>query len=201
MKKNLFLLLALCSSLVWAQDYKKSFAKNMCECVYNLNTENISKKELTTQFGLCAFKEAAPFKKEIKKEYNIDLDNDIINEEKMKDFGVKSGMMMMTECPDVFMKIMGNEKSEEEADQLLISGTISKIEKGNFIVFHIVGENKNLTKLYWISPIESNLDLPNEYPSILNKKVTVSYYTSEIFDPKINDYKNMNIISGLKTEE
>ncbi|WP_435524158.1 hypothetical protein [Chryseobacterium indoltheticum] len=77
----------------------------------------------------------------------------------------------------------------------MINGTVSKIEKENFIVFHVVGENKMLNKLYWISSVDSNLDLPKEYQTLLNKKVNISYFTMEIFDPKINDYKTLNIIS------
>ncbi|WP_449397712.1 hypothetical protein [Chryseobacterium wanjuense] len=96
---------------------------------------------------------------------------------------------------------MNSKESAQEAEaQLLINGTITKIEKDNFVVFHVVGDNKNLTKLYWISNIESNLDLPKEYNSLINKKVSISYYTSEIFDVKINDYKNLNIILSLKTD-
>lgn len=48
--------------------------------------------------------------------------------------------------------------------------------------------------------IESNLDLPTEYNSLVNKKINISYYTTEIFDAKINDYRNLNVISSLKTD-
>jgi len=158
-------------------------------------------KELSTQFGLCAFKYAASYKKELKRDFGIDLVADIANEEKMESFGVQVGMMMVTECPDVFSKVMRNdEDTEAEVSQLLISGMVSKIEKDNFVIFHVVGDNKNLTKLYWVSTIESNLDLPKEYSSLVNKKVNISYYTAEIFDTKINDYRNLNIISSLKTD-
>ncbi|WP_426278525.1 hypothetical protein ACN9MN_04200 [Chryseobacterium sp. S-02] len=202
MKKNLLIgMLIFVSSLVFSQEYKQKFSREVCECVKNIDAANKTKKELSTQFGLCAFKHAASYKKELKRDFGIDLVADIANEEKMESFGVQVGMMMVTECPDVFSKVMGNdEDTEAEVSQLLISGMVSKIEKDNFVIFHVVGDNKNLTKLYWVSTIESNLDLPKEYSSLVNKKVNISYYTAEIFDTKINDYRNLNIISSLKTD-
>ncbi len=202
MMKNLLIgIFTSVSVFAFSQEYKQKFSREVCECVKNIDATNKTKKEMSTQFGLCAFKHAASYKKELKRDFGIDLVADIANEEKMENFGVQVGMMMVTECPDVFSKVMGDEgDSGAESSELLINGTVSKIEKDNFVVFHIVGENKNLTKFYWVSTIESNLDLPKEYNGLVNKKVNISYYTTEIFDAKINDYRNLNIISSLKTD-
>lgn len=203
MKKNLLIgMFTSISAFAFSQEYKQKFSREVCECVKNIDATNKTKNEMSTQFGLCAFKHAAPYKKELKRDFGIDLVADIGNEEKMKKFGVEVGMMMVSECPDIFSKVMGSDESDSEAEssELLINGTISKIEKDNFVVFHVVGENKNLTKFYWVSTIESNLDLPKEYNGLVNKKVNISYYTTEIFDSKINDYRNLNIISSLKTD-
>uniref|UniRef100_A0AAU6WND6 Uncharacterized protein n=2 Tax=Chryseobacterium TaxID=59732 RepID=A0AAU6WND6_9FLAO len=81
-----------------------------------------------------------------------------------------------------------------------VSGTVSRIEKDEFIVFHIVASDGNLTKLYWITSIQSGLDLPKEYASLLQKKVTFRYYRNEIFDAATNNYRNLNIISALKMD-
>ncbi|WBV61197.1 hypothetical protein PFY12_03530 [Chryseobacterium camelliae] len=203
MMKNLLIgTFTLISCSAFSQEYKQKFSREVCECVKNIDATNKTKKELSTQFGLCAFKHATSYKNELKRDFGIDLVADIKDEKKMENFGVQVGMMMVGECPDVFSKVMGDGESDSEAEssQLLITGTISKIEKDNFVVFHVVGDNKILTKLYWVSTIESNLDLPKEYSSLVNKKVNISYYTTEIFDAKINDYRNLNIISSLKTD-
>ena len=112
------------------------------------------------------------------------------------------GLMMLGECTEVFKQIIDNPEQEQDdvVSEQFIAGKIVKIEKGNFIVFHLVGENRVLNKFYWLTTIESTLDLPKEYSSLLNKNVTISYYSAEIFDASINDYKNVNIISSLKTE-
>lgn len=206
MKNLLAVLLILISNLLFSQDYKEKLSKSSCDCLRNIKTNDEDKRAVTTQVGLCMYKTALPFNKEIKRDYNIDLSKDIGNNEKMKDLGVQMGILMLNECQELFTKLSEDKKSEENKDgeesnsELLINGTITKIEKENFVIFHVVGENKNLTKFYWVSNIESNLDLPKEYNSLINKKVSISYYTTEIFDAKINDYRNLNIISSLKTD-
>lgn len=207
-RKLLVSVLLLGSILIFSQDYKQKLSKSSCECLKSIETDgkNKEKQSITTMMGLCMFKVALPFSKEIKRDYNIDLSKDIGNEDKMKDFGVQMGMLMLNECMDLFTKITKNEKSnrnedtEESDSQLLLNGTVTKIEKDNFVIFHVVGDNKNLNKFYWVSNVESNLDLPKEYNSLINKKVNISYYTTEIFDMRINEYRNLNIISSLKTD-
>lgn len=206
-KKSPILFLTFISSFLFAQDYKQKFAQEVCKCTGELDTKNKTKSQITSQFGLCAFKYATPYKKELKRDFGVDILEDLSNQKKMESFGVQVGMLMINNCPEVFAKIMDSEKTEatetveaEDISYQLVNGTVSKIEKDNFIAFHIVGDNKNLNKFYWISSIESNLDLPKEYTNLLNKKVNISYYTAEIFDSKINDYRNLNIISSLKTD-
>ena len=193
MKILLAFCLLLISNLFFAQDYKSKFSKSVCECVNSLNATKKTKQEMSTQFGLCAFKHAAPYKKELKKDFGIDLVADIEDGNKMKNFGVQVGMLMLNDCPEVFSAMNKGDKENEdisdESSYLLISGKVKKIEKENFVIFHVIGENNNLTKFYWVSNVESNLDLPKEYNSLLNKKVNISYYTTEIFDAKINDYR------------
>lgn len=204
MKNLLAILLLVITNLTFAQDYKQKLSKSSCDCLKTIDTSK-DQQTITSQLGLCMLKTAMPYSKEIKRDYNIDLTKDISNNEKMRELGIQMGMIMLSECQELFMKMTGSKKEEvedvsDESSYLLISGTLKKIEKDNFVIFHIVGENNNLTKFYWVSNIESNLDLPKEYNSLLNKKVNVSYYTTEIFDVKINDYRNLNVISSLKTD-
>ncbi len=192
------------SNFLFSQDYKQKLSKSSCDCLKTINTEDKDKKTITSQFGLCMLKTAMPYSKEIKRDYGIDLSKDIANNEKMKELGIQMGMLMLNECQELFEKITESDKDTENAEEndsyLLFSGTVKKIEKENFVIFHIVGENKTLTKFYWVSNVESDLDLPKEYNALVGKKVNLSYYTTEIFDAKINDYKNLNILSSLKTD-
>lgn len=204
MMKNILILLGLTiSAAAFSQDYKTKIAKSSCDCVKAIKTEGKTNSAITSELGVCMLKAAMPFSKEIKKDYDIDPAADMMDSTKMEQLGIKMGILMATECQEEFLKMAqfsDEETAGSESSELLINGTVSKIEKENFIVFHVVGENKMLNKLYWISSVDSNLDLPKEYQTLMNKKVNISYFTMEIFDPKINDYKTLNIISTLKTE-
>ncbi|MBV8328502.1 hypothetical protein [Chryseobacterium sp.] len=199
MKKRLSLLgLALLSVNAFSQDYKQKIAKASCECSGKIKTETLSSNELSTQFGLCVIKAAMPYAKEVKKEYNFDIVNIGSYEDQVTDkFFENISMLMMTECSDIFFKMV---KNDQAAENLSLEGTVTKIEKNDFVVFHITDSNKNLKKLYWITSVESNLDLPKEYSSLLNKKIKLSYYAAEIFDAKIDDYRNLSVITSLKTD-
>ena len=205
MIKNLLaVVLLLLSNILFSQDYKNKIAKASCDCITKTGEEIKDAKTREMKLGLCMITASMPYSKELKRDYNIDVNN--VGDESDKSFeelGGKIGLLMATECSDVFIKIFAenNAESGNSGSELVINGTLKKIEKENFVVFHIVGENNNLTKFYWVSNIESNLDLPKEYNSLINKKVNITYYTTEIFDAKINDYKNLNIISSLKTNE
>jgi len=204
MKKNILAaVLLLISTFVFSQDYRKKIAKASCECITKVGEEIKDSQTREMKLGLCMITSSMPFSKELKRDYNIDIDK--IGDESdisFEELGGKIGILMATECSDVFVKMFADhhDTSNAENSELLLSGTVKKIEKDNFVVFHVIGENNNLTKFYWISNIESNLDLPAEYNSLVSKKVNISYYTTEIFDAKINDYRNLNVISSLKTD-
>lgn len=201
MRKKVFVaLLTTVSGFVFSQDYTKKIAKTACECFTKVKAENPDAKNFDVQLGVCMINAAEPYSKELKKDYNLDILGDESSGDKVGEIFAK---WILRECPDTFIELIELEESsnsENQTKELLINGTVTKIEKDNFIIFHVVGDNKTLNKLYWVSTIESNLDLPKEYGSLLNKKVNISYYTAEIFDVKINDYRKVNIISGLKTE-
>lgn len=199
MKKNLSaLLLILLSATGFSQDYKAKIALSACECFKKVKAENTDPRILETKLGFCIVNAAEPYTRELKKEYNLDI---------LRDESSQTGKLVATwilkECPDLFMEMIDHEEKSDakgQSSEMSVSGTVSRIEKEGFVVFHIVGADGNLTKLHWITAVQSGLDLPKEYLSLLQKKVTVRYYRSEIFDAGINSYRNLNIISALKKD-
>ncbi|WP_294265831.1 hypothetical protein [uncultured Chryseobacterium sp.] len=199
MKKNLSaLLLILLFATGFSQDYKAGIAISACECFKKLKAENTDPEILETKLGFCIINAAEPYAKQLKKEYNLDI---------LRDESSETGKLVATwilkECPDLFLEMVDHEEkngAKVRSSEMSVSGTVSRIEKDEFIVFHIVASDGNLTKLYWITTIQSGLDLPKEYASLLQKKVTFRYYRNEIFDAVTNNYRNLNIISALKMD-
>lgn len=204
-----FILALFCSFTLFSQGYKDKLSKETCECISNLKKENKSQKQTQLEVGLCILKTSVPYSQEIKKDYGIDLKKDMGNEEKMESFGLQMAELMLPNCSEILMNYWLKEDSSLDQENIdaadsgeqMINGIITKIDEENSVVFYLVGDNKILNKFYWISKIESNLDMPKEFRTIKDKRVTISYYSAEIFDIKISDYRKINIISTLKTEE
>lgn len=90
---------------------------------------------------------------------------------------------------------------DPEADDMLeveiSEGIITKIENENFVVFSLRDETGKVTKFYWLTFIEADVDLSANYQSFLDKNVEIGYVKKEFFDPKINEYRTFNVIFDL----
>ena len=75
MKKIFVFSLVLFSIFLFSQDFKKSIAQEACKCVKENVKDDMSEKQVQLKFGICMMKVTAPYKKEIKKEFGIDLDD------------------------------------------------------------------------------------------------------------------------------
>jgi len=108
---------------------------------------------------------------------------------------------MASICPDAFMdmanKMEDNEDTSEETIEeeiLEYQGVVTKVEHETFLVFSVKDETGKTTKFYWLTFIEANIDLAEEYESLEGKKVHISYDFYEFFDSRINEYRNFNLI-------
>ena len=205
MKKLIILFFSIFSLFSYSQeDFKKIIAQNTCKCVKDVKKENLTKKQVEFQFGICMFKVANPYKAEIKKEFGIDI-SDFSKKENMYKLGTEIGILMAQECPDVFEQFIPEDKNDTQTEEVvsseeLMNGEITKIEKDTFVIFYLKGDNGILTRFYWISNVDSNIELEKKYQDLVGKKVNLTYYSADIFDHKINDYRKVNILSMLKTE-
>ena len=205
MKKLIILFFSIFSLFSYSQeDFKKIIAQNTCKCVKDVKKENLTKKQVEFQFGICMFKVANPYKAEIKKEFGIDI-SDFSKKENMYKLGTEIGILMAQECPDVFEQFIPEDKNDTQTEEVvsseeLMNGEITKIEKDTFVIFYLKGDNGILTRFYWISNVDSNIELEKKYQDLVGKKVNITYYSADIFDHKINDYRKVNILSMLKTE-
>ena len=205
MKKLIILFFSIFSLFSYSQeDFKKIIAQNTCKCVKDVKKENLTKKQIEFQFGICMFKVANPYKAEIKKEFGIDI-SDFSKKENMYKLGTEIGILMAQECPDVFEQFIPEDKNDTQTEEVvsseeLMNGEITKIEKDTFVIFYLKGDNGILTRFYWISNVDSNIELEKKYQDLVGKKVNLTYYSADIFDHKINDYRKVNILSMLKTE-
>lgn len=199
--KNLlfFVLFMLGLSSAFSQTYLEKIGSETCECLEKI-PESKSQDEKNMALGLCMIESAMPYKKQLKKHNQIDL-SDMGNEKTITELGTLVGLQMAATCPKALMVFAGEYSENEEdtnGDSSMMSGTVSKISNEYFVCFSIKSdENGKTEKYYWLEEIETDLDLKEEYKSLLDKNIRFSADTKTLFDPKINDYRQFNIITEI----
>lgn len=108
--------------------------------------------------------------------------------------GEKVGVAMAQQCPAVVVRMSSSVKEKHGT----ASGTITKIETDNFVIFSLKDKDGASSKYLWLDQIESKLDLPNTYPSLLGKNLTIKFEIQDIFDPKIGEYRRFKVVKGIQ---
>jgi chemotaxis protein CheY-P-specific phosphatase CheC len=114
------------------------------------------------------------------------------------------GLKMITACPEVIMRLaeLANDSEEEfeavdEYEFLSSSGLITEIIEEPFVVFTMKEESGKVVKMYWLTFVDSEFAMMSQYSALLGRKVTIEYSEVEIFDPRLKEYRNINIIEAL----
>ncbi len=186
-----------------------NLSNDVCNCIANL-PDSLKPEEAQMKLGLCMIEAAYPYKNQLKKEYGINMDKiDTQGEELGKIIGLKAAM----KCPDTFMKLVDivepgtstntsnttqtNQSDESDTINKQFNGTVTKIDSGNFITFSVRSPEGKTEKFYWITKVSSKTDLANNYNKFLSKEVSLSYNSQEIFDPRINEYRFVNVLNAM----
>jgi predicted ATP-dependent protease len=170
-------------------------ALKACECLTTLSDE-LEQDDATMEIGLCLMDAAKPYQKQIKKDYDIDFINiDVQGEE----LGKIIGLEMASVCPRSLIKManmVNNQKSVENSENVS-TGEVTAISNDKFVELSIKNETGKISKYYWLTFIESNVELSNTYQTLKNKVVEVTYTTQEFFDARIGEYRSFKIIQKL----
>jgi hypothetical protein len=192
---KLFLFISFSFAIVmngYSQKYMDVIAEKACSCSDQIS-DTLENKEYTIKIGLCMLDASMPYKKQIKKDYGIDMDN--IGSEGPK-WGQIIGAKMASVCPDKLISLSQKVNSQPvvKDSPLTVSGTITKIEKDFFVVFSLKDESGKITRFYWLTFVNSDLDFIAEYESLMGKFASITYSSQDFFDPRISDYRSVNII-------
>ncbi len=196
MKKIAFLLLSFLSISAYSQDYMDKIAQQTCDCLSKISdTVNVQKQYM--ELGVCMINAAQPYKKQLKKDHNINFDN-IENEGAA--LGKVIGFKMATVCPDALVRLSNMDKEEDTStkNKLISIGRVTQIDRENFVVFSVFDNSGKSMKFYWLTSAESNIDLANNYRTLIENNVKITYYAKEFFDPKIGEYRNFNVIEKIE---
>ncbi|RJE74080.1 hypothetical protein [Reichenbachiella sp. MSK19-1] len=190
-------LLIFVLSNTFAQKYMDNILSKSCECVDKVSTD-LPMQEFNLQLGLCMIEAAQPYKKQLMKDYDIDLENIDSNGQGEK-LGRTIGVKMATTCPNTLMRLTNKMTAPETETTTNVEavGTVSHIDRELFVVFTLKDSYDKEVKYYWLSAVESPINLDQNYPSLLGKDVSIIYETQELFDPNIEIYRDFNVIQKI----
>lgn len=204
MKKSILLGLLFSISLFgFSQKYLVKIAEESCVCLENIS-DTINPEQINMEMGMCIIEAAIPYKKQLLKEHDIDMDQIDVYGEKL---GMLIGVKLASVCPNTLLRVTklskaGIEEEPEEIDDIqIVNGTVTKIEDEHFVIFSLKDETNRVSKYYWLSGIESDIDITSNYLELLNKDIIIAYETIELFDPRIQVYRQFKVITEIKLED
>ena len=186
---------------LFSQTYVDEITKKACECAKE-KIEIPSYEEMLMEFGACMIAAAEPYKKQLKKDYKIDMDR-LGDSDAGERLGSMIGIKMASHCPDMLVKISRTGVTEEALAEEVQSvyGVVVKVEDEPFVVITLKEESGKVSKYYWLTFVNIKYGLFDDYKSLVNKRLLIEYQQVEFFDPKIQEYRNFSIIDSLELLE
>ena len=183
-------------SASYAQNYMDKILEKTCDCV-NKVSDSLEIDKYNLELGVCMIEASMPYKKQLRKDFDINMDKIDMEGEKL---GRLIGVKMASFCPNSLLKLTKRSAKTESKVVMedTISGMVLKVEADFFVIISLKDNIGKTTKFYWLSFVESNIEMPSFYSSLAGKSVEISYKKEEYFDPKIEQYRSFNIITKLK---
>lgn len=192
-----------------SQDFLDSIAITTCNCSNKLDS-SLTGETLTMQTGVCIMEAIEPFEEELKAYLKIE-EISFSDVDLMQKIGEIVGLKMLKYCPDFLMRLTSNASDEEEEtvssppeeDGLqLLNVKVTKVDIDQFITFtvesQLVDDAKKRHKLIWLSDFLSSSVLIDNYEQLQGKSCSFSYTEIDLFDPRIQEFRTFNVITGFK---
>lgn len=198
MKKVLIFCLAIIGYQSFSQTYMDKIAQESCDCISKVS-ETLDYEQYTQELGLCMIVAAEPYRKQLRKDHEINFDKIEVDAEKL---GKLIGFKMASVCPNSLLAVSKKSPKKTAVANADVSksydGTITKLEKDFFVILHIKDGEGKTNKFYWLTFIDSDVDLVERYDSMIGSPVEVTYRIEEWFDPKIKEYRQFSVIEKLE---
>ena len=183
----------------FSQNYMESIASKSCDCLDEVSNESTA-EQFNLELGLCMIEAARPYAAELLKDHNIDFDKiDTQGEE----LGRLIGMKMAAICPKKLVAVanrMSESNSDNDSDIVSVAGTVTRVKEGAFVEFSLDEGDGTFNKYSWITKVDSDINLVEEYNNLVGKRVMISFKDQEVFDGRIGEYRNFRVIVSLNLQ-
>lgn len=173
-------------------------ADEMCNCALEKDLSTLTENDL----AMCMLPALGKYGDQLDK-FGISLSSDA----EMEKLGEKIGLKAAVRCPQIFAKFVeeelnSNDEYNEEIleESVVYTGEVKRVEVKDFVTLYIK-YNGQTKKVFWMSEVESSVDIYNGFDQLQSKQVEFTLYEATLFDPKINDYRNFQILETLNIIE
>ncbi len=193
--------LLICSTFTLsAQDAVDAITEKTCSCLKNID-HAASSKSIEAELGICMIREAAPYEKELKKKYGIDLNK--LDGPTGNKLGTLIGKKMLMKCPDLMAELVSATSKDKDvavapvAAGGVINGTVTDMITNQFVVITVSNAQGPDQKFLWMDFFQGAELLKNGLADIKGKSVEVRYTESNYYNPSIKDYMKYKVLTGL----
>jgi len=186
-----------------AQDVLDKIAQESCSCAADLDT-TANEEQRNIQLGLCMLQNAAPYQKELKKKYGVDLNN---LDEGGERFGQLIGMRLALHCPE-FVALMAR-LSEENAEMeepppspamqtSTMEGALMTVKTGQFLTLVVKKEDGSTQELLLLGHAENAEQVLRRPDQGRGTSGTWTYVTNDLFDATSRSYRPFYVLKGVE---
>ena len=186
---------------------QKSFAQKDSTLTKKITNDfciEFSKKDFSKlkgfemEIGLLVIPIIEKYSKEIKKEWDLDPEN----EEDYEKISEKIGREATVGCPKFLEFIKNNidqinDVADDDDDTKSISGTFQRLEGQLFTALVIKTKAGKEEKLWWFQFFEGSAELAKGPASLAKKNLTIKYTEMEVYDAKLKEYRTIKVMKNL----
>ena len=185
----------------------EQLAQATCACASKKDLKGMSKSEVSMELGMCMLSSLDILPEKDRKNF------DFTDPAKGKAIGEKIGMKMATFCPKTILIVASNISEEGNSGgstqpqmpknmpppppPVSVEGKIKEVIEGDFVTLVLVEANGREHKLIWEKHFTGDDPFVANPQNLKNKDVTVSYYMSERYLPKMREYFSLKHIAAL----
>ena len=210
LKTNLLSLFLMITPLLLVAQTDKQYeqlAQATCACASKKDLKGMSKSAVSMELGMCMLSSLEVLPEKDRKNF------DFTDPAKGKTISEKIGMKMATFCPKTILTVAssmseeGNSGSSTSsqtpknqdfaAASVSVEGKIKEVIEGDFVTLVLVETNGREHKLIWEKHFTGDDPFVANPQNLKNKDVTVNYYMSERYLPKMREYFSLKHIAVL----
>ena len=154
-------------------------------------------KGFEMEIGLLVVPIIEKYGKEIKKEWDLDPEN----EEDYEKISEKIGREAAIGCPKFLGFIRNNiddiNADDDDSNIKSVSGTFQRLEVQLFTALVIKTKAGKEEKLWWFQFFEGSDELVKDPAHLAKKNLTIKYSEMEVYDAKLKEYRTIKVLKNL----